>query len=474
MRVTRGLMVALAVASVCVTAACTDEAAQPAPPTPATSAATAPVELTFGIVGPAPVRRALAATVDAWNAGPDAEPEAEATASDDVSATPVPRAHVEIQAWRDLSSFRADIERGEPLPDVFLAARSELAWLLENEYVQPVNELLDDRGVEFGDAYSRDAIEALSANDHLQCMPYGVSPTVIYYNKRLVNFERMRNRDLDAPGPDATSWSFDQFAAAAEFASRPARGTKGVHIEPTIEGLTPFINSGGGTVFDEAEEPTSLTFASDGTKGALERTLQLLRNPQVTPDEAELAQAPALRRFVRGKLGMIAGDRSLTPLLRTFPKLDFDILSMPRLDGSASVGDVAALCMSATTAEPGLAADFMVHEISRESVAEVARTGYLQPANVEVALSEDFLQSGLRPANAEVFNSAVRSMSVPPLIDTLPELEAAVAPAVQQLIYGVGVLDLDEVTTQIDEESRTVLDPDSASESPEASESASP
>ncbi|MCO9872324.1 extracellular solute-binding protein, partial [Salmonella enterica subsp. enterica serovar Reading] len=158
--------------------------------------------------------------------------------------------HVEMKSWPTQAAMRADIESGAPVPDVFMSARSDLAWLQENELTQPVDELLDERGVEFGDNYSRDALEALSTDAHLQCMPYGVTPMLVYYNKRLVRFERMRNRGLDAPDEEATSWSFDQFAAAADFASRPARGSKGVHIAPTIQGLAPFIQSGGGSVFD--------------------------------------------------------------------------------------------------------------------------------------------------------------------------------------------------------------------------------
>jgi multiple sugar transport system substrate-binding protein len=443
-----------AVASVLITAACTDDSPDPAPPTPTTSTTAPPEKLTFGVVGPRDVQRAFRATVDAWNLDPD-------------------KVDVEIESWPTQAAMRTAVEGGTAVPDVFMSSRSDLSWLLENQYTQPVDELLDERGVEFGDTYSRDALSALSTDDHLQCMPYGVTPTVIYYNKRLVNFDRMRNRGLDVPDEDATSWSFDQFAAAAEFASRPARNAKGVHIAPTVQGLAPFIQSGGGTVFDDAVQPTSLSFSSDGSKDALERTLELLRNPQVTLDETQLDEAPALRWFLRGKLGMIAGDRSLTPLLRAKGNLDFDVMPMPKLDGAATVGDVTSLCMSAEAASPSLAADFMVHEISANWVGLVASTGYLQPANVEVALSDDFLQPGRRPEHAAFFNGSVRSMSVPPLIDTLPELEETVAPSLQQLVYGVGVLDLDAITTQIDDESKTVLDPESATDSPSPSDSPS-
>jgi multiple sugar transport system substrate-binding protein len=298
---------------------------------------------------------------------------------------------------------------------------------------------------------------------------------VIYYNRALVNFDRMRNRGLEAPDSDASSWSFEQFAAAADFAARPARGTKGVHIAATLSGLSPFITSGGGSVFDDGADPTSLSFSSDGSRSALGRALELLRNPQITLDDEQLAEASPLRWFERGRLGMIAGYRSLVPELRQVPELDFDVLPMPVLDSASTVGDVTGMCLSRTAASVPLAADFLVHELSADSVGQVTRTGYIAPANLEVALSDTFLQPGRMPLHSAVFNTSVRSISLPPLIDTLGQVEAAVQPTLEQLVYGVGVLDLDGLTEQIDEESRAILSPpEEPSETPTESPSGSP
>jgi len=440
-------VLAVAALMVPLAAGCTDDSTPEPTPSPSTSASSpADVHLTFGVYGSAREIAVYRSTVRIWNAQPD-------------------NASVRLRTWPSAAAMRQAVAQGAPMPDVFLTPRTDLRWLLDHNYTQPVDELLDERGVDFGDGYSRDALEAFSAEDRLQCMPYGISPMLIYYNKQLVNFDRMRKRGLDAPDDDATSWSFEQFSAAAQFASRPRRGTKGVHIAATLPGLAPFIVSGGGSVFDDASDPKSLTFSSDDSKAALEQTLELLRNPQLTLDEAELARATPIRWFERGKLAMIAGYRSLVPQLRQKPGLDFDVMPMPNLDHGATVGDISGLCLAKKADNAPAAADFIVHELSKESVGAVARTGYLAPANLEVALSDDFLQPGRRPAHAQFFTTTVRSMIFAPLIDNLPELEAAVQPSLEQLVYGVGVLDLDGITEQIDQESRPILDPESASPS---------
>ena len=53
-------------------------------------------------------------------------------------------------------------------------------------------DLVNEREIPIGDDFAREAVQAFSVDDDLQCMPYTVSPMVIYYNTDLINFERMR------------------------------------------------------------------------------------------------------------------------------------------------------------------------------------------------------------------------------------------------------------------------------------------
>ena len=60
--------------------------------------------------------------------------------------------------------------------------------------MQPVDELLEQRGVQFGDNYQRIGLEAFAADSALQCMPNDVSPYVVFYNKRLLAPQTVRTR----------------------------------------------------------------------------------------------------------------------------------------------------------------------------------------------------------------------------------------------------------------------------------------
>jgi multiple sugar transport system substrate-binding protein len=382
--------------------------------------------------------------------GPEEEVEAYESIVEDFNATHE-GIEVKLHAVKDqdaaLKALRAGVD-----PDVFMLSRRDLAEVVRDERNQPIDELLDSRGVDFGDYYKRDALQAFSLEDRLQCMPYGVSPMVIYYNTNLIDFETMREQGLQAPS-GTNVWTFDQFASAADYATR--RGTRGVHISATLQGLAPFIYSGGGQIFDDTRQPTTLTLSDEGSREALSTTMELLRTDRLTLSPRQLRKESALERFKEGKLGMIAGFRSLVPELRKTPSLSFDVMPMPVIENSRTVGNVTGLCMSSEPASVSAAADFIVEAISAESVSRVAEAGYLVPSNNEVSESEAFLQTDRLPAHGEVFNRSVRNIVVPPLLD-YDRLEEVIHPGIYRLFYA-RILDIEAVTESIDEASRSVV-----------------
>ncbi len=397
---------------------------------------TDPVQLTFMTYGPDEEAAAFERTVQRFN---DAHEGIE----------------VELHAVEDedaaLKALRAGVN-----PDVFLLTRRDLAEVVRDKRNQPIDELLDSRGVDFGDYYKRDALQAFSLDDRLQCMPYGVSPMVIYYNTNLIDFETMREQGLPAPS-SSDVWTFDQFAAAADYATR--RGTRGLHIDATLQGLAPFVYSGGGQLFDDLQNPTTLTLSDESSQQALSTAMPLLRTDRLTLSPRQLRKQSALDRFKKGKLGMIAGFRGLVPELRKTPSLSFDVMPMPVIESTRTVGSVTGLCMSAEPAGVSAAADFIVEAISAESVSEVAEAGYLVPSNNEVSESDAFLQPDRLPAHPDVFNRAVGNIVVPPVIEDGERLEEVVHPGVYRLFYA-RILNIEAVTESIDEASMSAVAPD--------------
>ena len=172
-----GLLV-LAAALSAVLAGCT-ESESPEPEPTASPPPLVVVELEFGVWGTDEEVAAYRDVVEVY----DEE-------TDEVT--------IELITYATHRELLTAVKAGE-IPDVFLSDRSDLAYLLDEGVTQPIGERLDERDVEFGDDYSRAALEAFSFDRDLQCMPYGISPLVVYYNTALVDFERMAERELDVP-----------------------------------------------------------------------------------------------------------------------------------------------------------------------------------------------------------------------------------------------------------------------------------
>jgi multiple sugar transport system substrate-binding protein len=441
-RRTRTLLGALIVSSLAFSACTGSDDPEPDPPPLVV------VDLTFGVWGTDEEVAAYQDVVDVYDAETD-------------------EVDIEVRSYPTREEMLAALKAGD-VPDVFLIDRGDLAYLLDEGLTQPIGERLDERDVDFGDDYSRAALEAFSFDRELQCMPYGVSPEVVYYNRNLVDFDRMAERELDVPNLDPEvklRWSLEEFRVAAEFATRPRRGTSGLYVPPTLDGLSPFVLSGGGEIYDDDDEPTSLAFSSDDSRSALEQALPVLRDPRLTLTADQLARASAATWFARGKLGMIVGDRSLTPEFRRVPGLQFGVMPIPTIEDPATVGRITGVCIAADTPDLAESADLLVDLISTESVQRVVPAGYLVPANQTVALTDDFLQPNRQPYRADVFNESVRSLYVPPLLDDETALAEAVEPGIEALLT-VAIPDIDALTLQIDEASQTVLSPEVPSEEP--------
>jgi multiple sugar transport system substrate-binding protein len=361
---------------------------------------------------------------------------------------------VKVEGWPNDAAMLDSFRNGEKVPDVFLANRRHLGYLTQHQLVQPVDQLLDDRGFDFGDEYPRSSLTAFGSDNRLECLPYGVQPAVIFYNKRLVKFGQIKN---DAPTP-GQGWTLDQFAAAGRWAVNHHPGIAGIHLDPDLSGIAPFVYSGGGELYDDTDHPTSLALSDPTNLQSLTQTVRALREPGWALTPAQLERHTPEEWFMRGKLAMLEGTRRMVPDLRAAGHLDFDVMPMPSLGTSATVGSLTGMCLSQHPGDVATAADFLVYANSPGALSLVAFGGYLQPANQTVALSDAFQQPDRLPRHAGVFTFSVKSMVYPPDLAASDDLEVVVDPLLEEMLGG-SVSEVPRLARRIDRASYRILGP---------------
>lgn len=376
-----------------------------------------------------------------------------------------PNVTIKVETVSDQATAQEQLDRqflNGTAPDLFLSDAGALPALASAARVQPVDEMLEKRGISFGDKYERLGLEAFAANSALQCMPTDVSPAVVFYNKRL-----LRPADLVEPGQPSptpeTGWRWPDFVKAAQQMS--GGGVKGVYLAPELTTLAPLLRSAGADIVDDEVKPTSLSLSDSGSRSALEEILAVARNPRITPTPAELDRKDALTRFQDGRLGMIIGTRALVPVLRATPGLDFDVYPLPSLGRAATVADVSGYCVSRTSKHIDDAVDFLAFASSDEGAAITAESGGVVPANLATLHSPAFEQKGRQPQNTDVFASVMRRADTMPNPPAWPDVVSQTQPLLDRLFYA-RVLDLDVLLPRIDKLSAALMAGPTPSPSP--------
>jgi multiple sugar transport system substrate-binding protein len=372
---------------------------------------------------------------------------------------------VDVESSPDAASatsrLRSQLQRGGA-PDVFLVPHDALPAMVAAHQVQPVDELLEERGVQFGDTYQRAGLEAFSANSALQCMPQDVSPLVVYYNTRLLHLSRMPAGG-DPPPSRLEGWTWDQFAAAARQMSHG--DVQGVYIDDSLQTLSALVRSSGADVVDDTRRPSTLTMADGDTRTVLQQILAVARDPELAPTARQLRRQDAVTRFENGRLGMIIGTRALTPELRRAEGLQFDVFPIPNFGRYVTQSTMTGYCISANAGDPAAAADFLAYATGHEGASITARPGYVVPASLAVSHAPAFTQPGQQPEHASVFSEAARQSDSAPFVAEWPEVERATQPLLDR-IFHARKPDLDTVLQQIDRQSREILARPSATPSP--------
>ncbi len=343
-------------------------------------------------------------------------------------------------------------------PDVFLLDEHYLPDLVATGRLHPLDEELEERGVEFGDDYQRIALTAFSADSALQCMPFEMSPTVLFVNTRLVRYARLEAEGLVPPAEDA-SWSFADFALAARFVvrDRPRPGVKAVYLPADADLLSALMRTAGGDIVDQIDGPTSLSLDSDAGREALTAYVELARDRSAVLSARQAVRTPPAERFAEGRLAFLFGTRADVPALRA-SKVPFDALSVPGFGKPRTSSAISGLCVDEDSQVRDLAVDFVAHAVSETSLTRAARSGALVPASLDVVNSAAFEQEGRRPATITPFLEGQKRTVLMPYSAGWRLAETRIEELIGSLVASDNrdlAAELDEELPAIDEESKT-------------------
>ena len=448
-----------------VLSGCTDGDAPGATPTPRPSTSTGsaspePRELRFSVYGGPQALSAYRDIADAFEAdhpgvtvrisSPSSAPAAAADAFAD-------RATPEESPTGSSSPTATTTTRAATPPDVFLLDEHYLPDLVSTDRLYPLDTDLEEQGVDFGDDFQRIALTAFSADAALQCMPFEMSPTVMFVNTRIVRYPRLEAEGLVPPAEDG-SWRFADFAAAARFVvnDRPRPGLRAVYLPNDADLLSALLLTAGGDIVDQTDGPTTLTLDSDAGREVLTAMVELARERRTALTARQALRTSPVERFAQGRLAFLFGTRADVPELRR-SGVPFDTLSVPGFGRTRTASAISGLCVDTESEVRDLAVEFVTHAVSEESLTRAASSGSLVPASLGVVNSPEFAQEGRRPRTVTPFIEGQKRSVLMPYSAGWRLAETRIEEMVARLVAGtnrdLGAV-LDRELPQIDEDSQ--------------------
>jgi multiple sugar transport system substrate-binding protein len=309
-------------------------------------------------------------------------------------------------------------------PDVFLINYRNVGGFAARGVIDPAGPRLDASSAFARDDFYPLPLQAFEFDGALQCLPQNASSLAVYYN-----IDAFEKAGLELP---SDSWTYDEFAAAAEKLTR--RGRHGVGIDLNTIRTAPWIWGAGGELVDDPKQPQRFLFDTPEGRRGLDKLIALRRNGWApTADEADAK--PVDERFLDGSVAMLFSSRRDVPLLRTITDFKWDVAPFPKDVEEASVLHSDGFCISKGD-NADAAWEWVEFALGREGQKVLAESGRSVPSLRGVAASPVFLESPDPPANSQVFLDALDHMHQLPTTENWTAVEQRADDVLVELFYG--------------------------------------
>jgi multiple sugar transport system permease protein/multiple sugar transport system substrate-binding protein len=299
---------------------------------------------------------------------------------------------------------------GDP-PDLFYLRYEDLPKLSGMGLLEPIDQRVKDdikrTGEDWVSAFYSVLLKAYRYDgDQLGQGPlYGIpkdfTPMLMYANLGL-----FRRAGVEVP---YDGWTWDEFDDAMKKISAledPNGRVYGSVIASWPAVLRNMVWAHGGDFFN-GNDFNDVTLDEPSAIAAMER-IRRMRFDDETAYNASSGDAQGLgeQEFYTGRIGVVGPiGRWKTPRFRSISGFRWDVIPFPHTPGidQSSAIAVTAWAMSSTSDHPDESFTLMKFLCGPQGQRLTARSGLAVPCTKSVAESDDFLQPGQSPANAQLF-----------------------------------------------------------------------
>ena len=279
-------------------------------------------------------------------------------------------------------------------PEVFLLNYRYLGGFADRGVIDAAGPRLDASKAFKREDFYPIPMAAFEYQGALQCVPQNASSLAVYYN-----VDAFKAAGIEPPGD---SWTYDEFAAAAE--KLTGDGKHGVGLDLSTIRAAPWVWAAGGELVDDPLDCSAITCSSP-------------------------------RRDV--------------PVLRQITDFEWDVAPFPTDVEPASVLHSDGFCLSKHD-NADAAWKWVEYALSADGQQVLAASGRSVPSLKAVAESPLFLEPTDPPANSKVFIDALSQMHQLPVTKNWSEVEGLTDDVLEELYYGR--ISLDEGLKRLAEE----------------------
>ncbi len=337
-----------------------------------------------------------------------------------------PNMTVTVERQSDAAALAAALA-ANTAPDLITVPWDSLATWARDGALDDLTAMLGAGKVDLSGDYSL-LQDFATVNSVTLALPLSYNPRVLYYNSDL-----FASAGLKAPG-DTFDWSAFE-AAATKLTAGTTRSGFATGTAPFD--WMPWVWAAGGSVFDDDLAPTTCTLSDAPSASGLQRFVDLwLQHRGAASPSAGTAGETPLAGFLRGTVGMVAGDRSTLASLKP-AGFKWQVTYLPQGPGGhATTYSATLIAVSKSCRQPLVAGDVAGY-LATDKSAQVllAKTGVVVPALRAAAESPDFKFSGASIDDA-VFTRSILFAYQPPRSAAWPQAQSAWDPELQKLWGG--------------------------------------